>query len=86
MPVRITLDAVLGARRMTAKALAEQVGLSETQLSMFRSGKVRGLRFSTLSKMCWVLKCQPAELFCYDEDEGDMARAGDDEVDIAAPR
>lgn len=72
MPVRITLEAVLAERRMTAKALAEAVGLSETQLSMFRSGKVRGLRFSTLSRMCWVLKCQPADLFYYDEDAADM--------------
>jgi putative transcriptional regulator len=72
MPVRITLDAVLAERGMTAKALAEAVGLSETQLSMFRSGKVRGLRFSTLSRMCWVLKCQPADLVCYDEDAADM--------------
>ena len=73
MPMRITLDAVLSARRMTAKALAERVGLSETQMSMFRSGKVRGLRFTTLSRMCFVLKCQPTDLFCYDEDEADMA-------------
>ena len=80
MPMRITLDAVLAARRLTAKALAEQVGLSETQLSMFRSGKVRGLRFSTLSKMCFVLKCQPADLFSYVEDEADMRSAGDDEA------
>lgn len=79
MPVRITLDAVLTARRMTAKRLAEQIGLSETQLSMFRSGKVRGLRFSTLSKMCWVLKCQPADLFSYDETEADMDILGDDD-------
>jgi putative transcriptional regulator len=78
MPVRITLDAVLAARRMTAKALAESVGLSETQLSMFRSGKVRGLRFSTLSRICWVLKCQPADLFCYDEDAADMEAVGED--------
>jgi putative transcriptional regulator len=77
MPVRITLDAVLAERRMTAKALAEEVGLSETQLSMFRSGKVKGLRFSTLSKMCWVLKCQPADLFCYDENATDMSGADD---------
>ncbi len=72
MPVRITLDAVLQARRMTAKALGEQVGLSETQLSMFRSGKVRGLRFATLSKICFVLKCQPQDLLVYDEDATDM--------------
>ena len=46
MPVKVTLDAVLTANKVTAKAIAEQIGISETQLSQFRSGKVRGLRFS----------------------------------------
>ena len=81
MPVRITLDAVLHKRRMTAKVLAERVGLSETQLSMFRSGKVRGLRFVTLSKMCHVLRCQPQDLFVYDDDPADMF-AGSDEKEV----
>ena len=72
MPVRVTLDAVLHARGMTAKALAERVGISETQMSLFRSGKVRGLRFGTLSKLCFLLKCQPADLICYDPDEADL--------------
>ncbi|MEO7276910.1 MAG: helix-turn-helix domain-containing protein, partial [Sphingomicrobium sp.] len=55
MPVTVTLDALLARRRMTGKQLAQAVGLSETQLSLFRSGKVRGVRFSTLGKMCQVL-------------------------------
>lgn len=65
MPVRITLDAVLAARGMTGKELARRVDLSETQLSLFRSGKVRGLRFSTLARMCAVLECVPGELLDY---------------------
>jgi putative transcriptional regulator len=77
MPVRITLDAVLNARGVTAKAIAERIGISETQLSLFRSGKVRGLRFTTLSKLCLVLDCAPGDLLDYDRDEADMA-AGDD--------
>jgi len=72
MPMKITLDAVLRARGVTAKAIAEQIGVTETQLSHFRSGKVRGLRFSTLSKLCYVLSCTPAELLDYDRDEKDM--------------
>jgi putative transcriptional regulator len=78
MPVRVTLDAVLQARKLTAKAVAERIGLSETQMSLFRSGRVRGLRFSTLSKLCLVLKCQPADLFCYEEDEADLTAGGSD--------
>ena len=72
MPIKVTLDAVLQARGMTAKALAERINMSETQLSLFRSGKVRGLRFSSISKICLVLNCQPGELFGYDYDEADL--------------
>ena len=72
MPVRTTLDELLARKGMSGKALAHAVSLSETQLSHFRSGKVRGLRFSTLAKMCFVLDCQPGELIAYDRSEGDM--------------
>ena len=65
MPIRITLDDVLATRNMTGKALARQIGISETQLSLFRSGKVRGIRFSTLSRICAILECQPGELLEY---------------------
>ena len=80
MPMKITLDAVLHARGVTAKAIAEQIGISETQLSQFRSGKVRGLRFSTMSKLCFVLGCTPGELLGYDRDPADML-VGRDEAD-----
>ena len=78
--MKITLDAVLHARGVTAKAIAEQIGISETQLSQFRSGKVRGLRFSTMSKLCFVLGCTPGELLGYDRDPADML-VGRDEAD-----
>ncbi len=72
MPIRVTLDAMLEARGVKGKELAAQVGLSQTQLSMIRSGKVRGLRFATLAKICLVLDCRPGDLLDYDPDEGDM--------------
>lgn len=62
MPILITLDAILARRGMTGKQLAERIGLSETQLSLFRSGKVKGIRFSTLDRMCEVLDCRPGDL------------------------
>ena len=62
MAIVVTLDAMLARRGMTGKQLAEAVGLSETQLSLFRSGKVRGVRFATLARMCHVLRCQPGDL------------------------
>jgi len=73
MPVRVTLDAVLAARGMTGKELARRIGVSETQLSLFRSGKVRGVRFSTVAKMCAVLECAPGDLLGYDYDLADLA-------------
>jgi putative transcriptional regulator len=73
MPIRVTLDAVLVQRSMTGKQLAHEVGLSETQLSLFRSGKVRGLRFATLARLCAVLDCKPGDLIDYDPDPADLA-------------
>ena len=65
MPVVITLDAVLARRAMTSKHLAGQMGISETQLSLFKSGKIRGVRLATIAKMCAVLKCMPGDLLGY---------------------
>jgi putative transcriptional regulator len=78
MPVRITLDAALARRGMTGKQLAREVGLSETQLSLFRSGKVRGVRFSTLARLCLVLGCRPGDLIDYDPDMADLDRSDSD--------
>ena len=66
MPVVVTLDALLSRRGMSGKQLAETIGLSETQLSLFRSGKVKGIRFSTLSAMCAALECKPGDLLDFD--------------------
>jgi putative transcriptional regulator len=66
MPVVVTLDALLSRRGMSGKQLAETIGLSETQLSLFRSGKVKGIRFSTLSAMCAALDCKPGDLLDFD--------------------
>ncbi|WP_404336299.1 helix-turn-helix domain-containing protein [Sphingomonas sp. MMS12-HWE2-04] len=69
--MRVTLDKVLARRGVTGKEVAREVGLSETQLSLFRSGKVRGIRFSTLARLCLVLDCQPGELLAYSPDPDD---------------
>ena len=67
MRIAVTLDAMLVARGLTGRQLAERVGLSETQLSLFRSGKVRGIRFSTLLRMCAELDCQPGDLLRFEK-------------------
>lgn len=66
MPIRVTLDQMLTRRGMKARELAAEVGISETQLSLFRSGKVKGIRFRTLAKLCAVLECTPGDLLDYD--------------------
>jgi putative transcriptional regulator len=66
MAIRITLDAVLAARGMRANRLAATIGVSETHLSLFRSGKVKGVRFETLAKLCEALECKPGDLIDYE--------------------
>ena len=72
MPIRVTLVEMLARRGMKARELAAEVGISETQMSLFRSGKVKGIRFRTLAKMCAVLECGPGELLGYDYDADDL--------------
>jgi putative transcriptional regulator len=73
MPIRVTLDAVLARRGRTAREIAAEIGISETQLSLFRSGKVRGIRFGTLARLCAALGCTPGDLLGYVHDAGDLA-------------
>jgi putative transcriptional regulator len=80
MPVRVTLDRLIVARGIKARDLAAEIGLSETQLSLFRSGKVNGIRFSTLARMCAVLGCRPGDLLDYDHDPADRARPTDEAI------
>ncbi|ODU52532.1 MAG: Cro/Cl family transcriptional regulator [Lysobacteraceae bacterium SCN 69-48] len=80
MPIRITLDLMLARRGMTARELAATVGISETQMSLFRSGKVKGIRFRTLARVCAALDCAPGDLLDYDFDPDDL-RGADDEAE-----
>jgi putative transcriptional regulator len=77
MPVRVTLDVMLARRKVRAKDLAAQVGISETQMSLLRTGKVKGMRFDTLSKLCLLLDCQPGDIMEYDRDDGDLTKNED---------
>jgi len=78
MAVRVTLDAMIVKRGVKARDLAAQVGISETQLSLFRSGKVKGLRFRTLARLCAALDCKPADILDYDFDPQDLAPQDED--------
>lgn len=72
MPIRVTLDEMLTRRGIKARELAAKVGISETQLSLFRSGKVKGIRFRTLAKLCAALECAPGDLLGYDHLPDDL--------------
>ena len=68
MPVRVTLDVMLARRKMRSKELAEIVGITEANLSLLKSGKVKGVRFETLESICAALECQPGDLLEYRKD------------------
>ena len=73
MPIRIRFNEVLAAKGMKARQVAAAIGVSETHLSLFRSGKVRGVRFATLAKICAVLDCQPGDLLVYEPSDDDLS-------------
>jgi putative transcriptional regulator len=78
MPIRVTLDEMIVRKGLKARDLAAEIGLSETQLSLFRSGKVKGIRFRTLAKLCAALGCRPGDLLDYDADPADLLAVDED--------
>jgi putative transcriptional regulator len=68
MPIVVQLDVMLARRKLKSKVLAELVGMTEANLSLLKQGKVKGVRFDTLEKICSVLQCQPGDLLVYEAD------------------
>lgn len=68
MGIVVNLDVMLARRKIRSKELAERVGLTEQNISLLKSGKVRGIRFNTLAKICAVLNCQPGDILEYTPD------------------
>jgi putative transcriptional regulator len=68
MSIVVNLDVMLAKRKMRSKELAERIGITEQNVSLLKSGKVRGVRFDTLNKICEVLNCQPGDLLEYRDD------------------
>lgn len=62
MPIVVTLDVMMARRKMPLNVLADRVGISITNLSLLKTGKVKGIRFTTLDAICAALECQPGEL------------------------
>lgn len=65
MPIIVNLDIMLARRKMRSKELAERIGITEQNVSLLKSGKVKGIRFDTLEKICEALNCQPGDLLEY---------------------
>jgi putative transcriptional regulator len=61
----VNLDVMLARRKMRSKELSERIGLTEQNVSLLKSGKVKGVRFDTLDKICTVLDCQPGDILEY---------------------
>ena len=70
MAILVKLDDVLHARRMTLTELSARVGITLANLSILKTGKAKGIRFSTLEAICEALDCQPGDLLEFGRDGG----------------
>jgi putative transcriptional regulator len=62
MPIIVNLDVMLARRKVRSNELAKAVGITETNLSLLKSGRVKGVRFGTLEAICDYLDCQPGDI------------------------
>ncbi|MGZ6019107.1 MAG: helix-turn-helix domain-containing protein [Phenylobacterium sp.] len=77
MAIVIRLDVMMARRKVRSNVLARAIGITEANLSLLKSGKVKGLRFSTLDAICRFLECQPGDLLEFIPDEhAEAAEAG----------
>ncbi len=68
MPIIVNLDVMMAKRKIRSKELAEQIGITEANLSILKTGKAKAMRFSTLSAICEVLDCQPGDILVYESE------------------
>lgn len=71
MAIILRLDRIMADRKMSLKELAENVGISYVNLSKIKTGKVQGIRFSTLEAICETLECQPGDILEFAPEDGD---------------
>ena len=69
MAIVVQLEVMLARRKVKSKDLAEQVGITEANMSLLKQGKVKGVRFDTLEKICAYLQCQPGDLLAWVPDD-----------------
>ena len=81
MAIIVNVDVMLARRKMSVTRLADEVGISLTNLSLLKTGKVKGIRFSTLNQICAVLECQPGDILEYRPDDPSQERPVDVDTD-----
>jgi putative transcriptional regulator len=69
MPIVVRLDVMLAKRKVRSNELAQAIGITQANLSLLKSEKVKGIRFSTLEAICKYLDCQPGDILEYQPDE-----------------
>lgn len=62
MPIIVNLDVAMAKKKMSLTELSERVGISMTNLSLLKTGKVKGIRFNTLEAICKALECTPGDI------------------------
>ncbi|MGD9823845.1 helix-turn-helix domain-containing protein [Desulfobacter sp.] len=67
MTIIITLDVMLAKRKVKSKDLAEFIGITEQNLSLIKTGKIKGVRLTTLDAICRYLQCQPGDILEFNE-------------------
>lgn len=77
MPVIVNLDVVLAQRKVRSNELAKAIGITESNLSLLKSGKVKGVRFSTIAAICRYLDCTPGDILGYVPSDDDLVEGGD---------
>ena len=63
MSIIIRLDRMMADRKISLNDLAKEIGMTNVNLSNLKTGKMKGIRFETMDKICKVLKCQPGDIF-----------------------
>tara|TARA_Y100001972_G_scaffold126338_1_gene179838 strand:+ start:1685 stop:1888 length:204 start_codon:yes stop_codon:yes gene_type:complete len=67
MPIIVNLDVMMAKRKVRSKDLADQLGITEANLSILKTGKAKAIRFTTLEAICKALDCQPGDLLEFRE-------------------
>lgn len=69
MPITVNLDVMMAKRKVALKDLANQIGVTQANLSILKTGKAKAIRFSTLEAICEALDCQPGDILEYTKEE-----------------